>query len=239
VHLDVLGWVPHAQGGNRLGVDVLLLLISLMGGRLIPSLTRNWLARETPGGRMPAPFGVVDRLALGGAALALLTWVVAPDAAASAWTTIAPGVLVFGRLARCQGWRTWWEPLLLVLHFGYAWLGGGFRLLGLGGLTGWLAPVDVVHRLTVNAVATMTPAVMTRATLAHTGRALHVGWGTCTAYALVSLSALLRLAAPLAGDEAFRLLVFAGAAWSGAFGLFVVCCLGPLIRLRTRRSDAS
>jgi uncharacterized protein involved in response to NO len=239
VHLGVLGWVPHAQRGNRLGVAVLLLLISVMGGRLIPSFTRNWLAREAPGGRMPAPFGAVDRVALGGAALALLGWVVAPDAAVSAWTTIAAGVLLLGRLARWQGWRTWREPLLLVLHLGYAWLGGGFLLLGLAGLTGWLAPVDAVHGLTVGAIGTMTLAVMTRATLGHTGRALHAGWGTCTAYALVGLAALLRLAAPLAGDEAFRLLVLAGAAWSAAFGLFVVCYLGPLIRPRTRRSDAS
>ncbi|MGH7043591.1 MAG: NnrS family protein [Acetobacteraceae bacterium] len=235
VHLGVLGAVGDARGGNRLGVAVLLLLISMMGGRLIPSFTRNWLARARPAAPMPAPFGIVDRIALGAAALALLAWVAAPDAAVSAWTALAAGVLLASRLARWQGWRTWREPLLLVLHLGYAWLAGGFLLLGLAGLTGWLAPIDAVHALTVGAIGTMTLAVMTRATLGHTGQALRAGRGTCAAYVLVGLAALLRLTAPLAGADTLLVLALAGAAWTGAFGLFVVLYAGPLVRPRARR----
>ena len=237
VHLAVLGVISHPQAGNRLGVAVLLLLISMMGGRLIPSFTRNWLVRAHPTTPIPAPFGTVDRVALVAVALALLAWVVAPGAAASSWAALAAGVLLLGRLARWQGWRTWREPLLLVLHIGYAWLAVGFLLLGIAGLTGWLAPADAVHGLTVGAVGTMTLAVMTRATLGHTGQPLHAGPGTCIVYALVGLAALLRLAAPLAGDDTLLLLVLAGAAWSGAFGLFVVLYFGPLTRPRVRRSD--
>lgn len=241
VHLGVLGAVAGAERGNRLGVAVLLMLISLMGGRLIPSFTRNWLTREYPGSRMPAPFGIVDRVALGGAALALLAWVTAPDAAVTAWVALGAGGLLLGRLARWQGWQGWRtcrEPLLLVLRFGYAWLAGGFLVLGLAGITGWLAPADAVHGLTVGAIGTMTLAVMTRATLGHTGRTLHAGPGTSAAYALVGLAALLRLAAPLAGGHTLLLLALAGAAWSGAFGLFLVLYLGPLAKPRARRSDA-
>jgi len=186
---------------------------------------------------MPAPFGAVDRVALGAVAFALLAWVVAPGAAVSSWAALAAGLLLLGRLARWQGWRTWREPLLLVLHVGYAWLAGGFLLLGIAGLTRWLAPADAVPGLTVGAVGTMILAMMTRATLGHTGRALHAGPGTCLAYALVGLASLLRLAAPLAGDNTLLLLVLAGAAWSGAFGLFVVLYFGPLTRLRVRRCD--
>ena len=79
---------------------------------------------------------------------------------------------------------------------------------------------------------------MTRATLGHTGQPLHAGPGTCAAYALVGLAALLRLSAPLAGDDTLLLLVLAGAARSGASGLFVVLYFGPLTRPRARRSDA-
>ena len=237
VHLGVLGFVASPQGGNRAGVAVLLLLISMMGGRLIPSFTRNWLARTYPAGRMPAPFGTVDSVALGAVALALLAWVVAPGATASSWVALAAGLLLLGRLARWQGWRTGREPLLLVLHVGYGWLAGGFLLLGIAGLTGWLAPADAVHGLTMGAIGTMTLAVMTRATLGHTGGTLHAGPGTCAAYALVGLAALLRIAAPLAGGDTLLLLVLAGAAWSGAFGLFVVLYFGPLTRPRVRRPD--
>jgi len=38
----------------RVGITVVVMLISLIGGRIIPSFTRNWLARENPG-RLPAP----------------------------------------------------------------------------------------------------------------------------------------------------------------------------------------
>ena len=111
----------------------MLLLISMMGGRLISSSTRNWLASARPAARMPSPFGTVHRVAL------------------------AAGVLLLGRLARWQGWRTWREPLLLVLHVGYAWRAGGFLLLGIAGLTGWLARADAVHGLAMGAVGTMRP----------------------------------------------------------------------------------
>lgn len=239
VHLGVLGVVAHAQGGDRAGVAVLLMLITMMGGRLIPSFTRNWLARARPAGRMPTPFGGLDRAALGAAALALLAWVVAPDAAVTASVALAAGVLLFARLARWQGWRTWREPLLLVLHLGYVWLAGGFLVLGLAGLTGWLAPADAVHGLTVGAIGTMTLAVMTRTSLGHTGRTLHAGPGSCAAYALVGLAALLRLAAPLVRDHTLLLLTLAGLAWSGAFGLFVVLYFGALSRPRVRRAESS
>lgn len=239
VHLGVLGLPADAQSGNRLGVAVLLLLISLMGGRLIPSFTRNWLARNDPASRLPAPFDALDRVALGVVALALLAWVVTPEAAGTAWTALAAGALLLVRLSRWQGWRTWREGLLLVLHLGYAWLAGGFLLLGVAGLTGWWTAADAVHGLTVGAIGTMTLAVMTRATLGHTGHALHAGPGTGAAYALVSLAALLRLAAPLAGDAALLLLALAAAAWSGAFGLFVALYLGPLARPRVRRPETT
>lgn len=238
VHLGVLGFTSNAQSGNRLGIAVLLMLISLMGGRLIPSFTRNWLAREKPASRMPAQFGALDRAALVVVAVALLAWVVAPEAAATAWAALAAGALLLVRLTRWQGWRAWHEPLLLVLHLGYAWLAGGFLLLGVAGLTGWWTVADAVHGLTVGAIGTMTLAVMTRATLGHTGRPLHAGAGTGVAYALVSLAALLRLAAPLGGNVTL-LLALAAAAWSGAFGLFLALYIGPLARRRAQRRTAA
>ncbi len=238
VHLAVLGLLPDPERGNRLGVATLLLLVSMMGGRLVPSFTRNWLARRNPEAGMPASFGPLDRAALGGAALALLSWVLAPTGSPTGWFALAAGALLLVRLARWQGWRTWPEPLLLVLHLGYAWLAGGLLLLGFSVLTGWLAPADAIHGLTIGAIGTMTLAVMTRATLGHTGRALHAGPGTTLVYALVSLAALLRLAAPLAGGRMLLLLALAAAAWSAAFGLFVALYLAPLARPRTHRPEA-
>jgi uncharacterized protein involved in response to NO len=108
-----------------------------------------------------------------------------------------------------------------VLHAGYGWLAFGLLLLGANGIVPFLPPSAALHALTVGAVGTMTLAVMTRATLGHSGRALVAGRATTLAYLLVSVAALLRLTAPLAGEAYLALTLAAGAAWCAAFLVFV------------------
>jgi uncharacterized protein involved in response to NO len=127
------------------------------------------------------------------------------------------------------------EPLLWVLHLGYGWVGLGFCLLGLNGMLEWLPPFIALHALTVGAIGTMILAVMTRATLGHTGRPLVAGPGTTTIYGLVTAAALCRLLAPFAGAQHMTALCVAGFAWSAAFGLFAVLYLRPLALPRAAR----
>jgi len=221
VHLDALGIAATAELGNRLGLATLLLLITLVGGRVIPSFTHNWLAKNRPG-VVPAAFGAIDRVALAATAAALALWVAVPDTALAAWAALAAGLALALRLARWQGYRTAAEPLVLILHLGYGWLALGFVLLGLNHFLPMLPQTAALHALTVGAIGTMTLAVMTRASLGHTGRPLVAGLGTTTIYALITAAALLRLAAALGGSAELPLLWLAGAAWSGAFGLFFV-----------------
>jgi uncharacterized protein involved in response to NO len=79
VHLDALGIASTAELGNRLGVATLLMLISFVGGRIIPSFTRNWLAKRQPEISAPASFDIIDRVVLAIIALALVVWVSAPE----------------------------------------------------------------------------------------------------------------------------------------------------------------
>lgn len=234
VHLEAVGIVPTAQLGNRIGVATLLMLIAFVGGRIIPSFTRNWLARERPAVAAPAPFGPFDRAALALTALALAFWAAAPQTLAAPWVELAAGLAIGLRLARWRGWAGWREPLVWILHLGYGWLAVGFLLLGFDGLVPVLPATAALHALTVGAVGTMTLAVMTRATLGHTGRQLTAGPGTTAIYVLVTLAAFLRLSAPLGGDY-LLLLSLAGAAWCGAFGLFALIYGGPLLRPRLGR----
>ena len=220
VHLHALGIAYTALAGNRLGVATLLMLIALVGGRIVPSFTRNWLAKQRPGGNMPAPSGPLDLAALAAAFAALTAWVAAPQAAVTQWLAIAAGLALGVRLSRWRGLATAREPLLFVLHAGYGWLAFGLLLLGVNGIAPFLPPGAALHALTVGAVGTMTLAVMTRATLGHSGRALVADRATSLAYVLVSLAALLRLAAPLGGEGFLALTLAAGAAWSFAFLLF-------------------
>jgi uncharacterized protein involved in response to NO len=101
-------------------------------------------------------------------------------------------------------------------------------LLALDGLMPFLPYTAALHALTVGAIGTMTLAVMTRASLGHTGHALAAGPGTTAIYGLITLAAILRLLSPLAGANYMLALVVAAGAWSGAFGLFVLI-YGPLL----------
>jgi len=222
VHLEALGLADTAAIGNRLGLATLLMLISLVGGRIIPSFTHNWLTKARPAVPAPAPAGRFDLAVLIVTGLALLVWVMTPDAVVTSWVALAAGVAVTLRLCRWRGLHTVGEPLLRILHIGYGWLAAGLLLLGLDGLTGMLPTTAAVHALTVGAVGTMTLAVMTRASLGHTGRPLTAGPATKAIYALITAAALLRIGAPLAGGRTELALWLAGAAWSGAFGIFAV-----------------
>jgi uncharacterized protein involved in response to NO len=225
VHLDSLGLADTAALGNRIGVATLLMLISFVGGRIIPSFTRNFLAKQRPGSTVPAVFDAFDRAVLATTALALVTWVGAPDGVAAPFLELAAGIALAIRLARWRGVATLREPLVWILHLGYAWLALGFVLLALSHFVAVLPPTAALHALTAGAVGTMTLAVMTRATLGHSGRPLVAGPGTTTVYALVTLASVLRLLVPFAGGQTLIVLGLAGAAWSGAFLLFAVLYL--------------
>jgi uncharacterized protein involved in response to NO len=238
VHLDAVGLTGTAALGNRVGLATLLMLITFVGGRLVPSFTRNWLAKERRQVASPTPFGRFDRavLAVTGAALAL--WAAAPQSPPASWLALAAGVAVGLRLARWRGRASWREPLVWVLHLGYGWLAFGLLLVGFDGLVPVLPPAAALHALTVGAVGTMTLAVMTRASLGHTGRDLTAGPWTTAIYAMVTSAAVLRLAAPFGGDWYLTLLWLAGAMWSGAFGLFLLCYGGPLASPRVTAAAA-
>ncbi len=236
-HLEALGVATTAEIGNRIGVATLLMLIALIGGRIIPSFTRNWLVKQQPGAAVPAPFDPLDRAALGTMLAALTLWALVPHAAFAPWLEILAGVALFARLMRWRGTQTLAEPLLWVLHLGYAWLAFGMVLLGLNNVSPMLPETTALHALTVGAIGTMTLAVMTRASLGHTGQQLTADRGTTAIYIAITIAACLRLLAPLFGDAYIFVLSLAGAAWSLAYGLFVVLFGGLLIRPRGRSGD--
>jgi uncharacterized protein involved in response to NO len=218
----------------RLGLAAAVILVMVIGGRIIPSFTRNWLMRANPG-RLPAPFGRFDVAALAAAILALAFWVATP---AGSWTgpaLIAAGLMQAVRLARWAGDRTLADRLVLVLHMGYAFVPAGFLLLG-GALLGWGAPGGGLHAWAVGAIGTMTLAVMTRASLGHTGQPLAASPATQAIYAAILLAAFTRILAALAPGWSDALLPVASAAWMAAF-LGFAAAYGPAL-CRTKPAPA-
>jgi uncharacterized protein involved in response to NO len=215
-----------ADYGIRIGIAALIALIMIVGGRLVPSFTRNWLARENPG-RLPVPFGRFDVASLALGVLALVSWIALPFAAATGVLLLVAGAVQSVRLARWAGDRTARDRLVLVLHLGYAFVPLGFVLVGLGAL-GIVAPSAGIHAWTAGAIGTMTLAVMTRASLGHTGHDLKASWSTQAIYAAVLVAALARVCAALEPGHIDVLLHVAAFAWAAAFLGFAVT-YGPLL----------
>jgi uncharacterized protein involved in response to NO len=202
----------------------------LIGGRIIPSFTRNWLVRENPG-RLPVPFSKFDIAAIAVGTAGLLLWTVKPVGAITGMLLFLAGLLHLLRLARWAGERTALERLVLVLHVAYAFIPLGFALAGLAALDVVL-PSAGLHAWMAGAAGTMTLAVMTRATLGHTGRELVAHAGTQTICAAAVLAALARVVATLLPAWAFFLLHVAALAWIAAFAGFAVLYAPMLFRAR-------
>jgi uncharacterized protein involved in response to NO len=222
----------HALFADRLAVAAILMLVMIVGGRIVPSFTLNWLKRENPG-RLPANFGRFDMAAMALAGLALSLWVIAAGRPAlepaAGLAMVLAGATQAVRLTRWAGARTLAEPLVTVLHVGFAFVPVGFALLGAGLLIGD-APLRTagVHGWTTGAIGLMTLAVMTRATRGHTGQVLTAPPATVVIYVLALAAALLRIAAALVAPASLPLMALAGVAWVAAFSLFAVV-YGPLL----------
>lgn len=218
--------------GERIGVAVVAMLVALIGGRIVPSFTRNWMAKRDLKPE-PAPASRFDAVTLASSAAALGAWAAAPTAYATGLLLTLGGALNLARLARWRGWRTGAEPLVLILHLGYLWLGLGLTLMGLALVTNSVVPVaSGLHALTAGGFGVMTLAVMTRASLGHTGQPLTADTRISVIYVLVNLGALLRVLAPLFADIYPLLLACSAAAWSGAFLWFAVVYAPLLLRRR-------
>lgn len=218
---------------TRLALALFAALITLIGGRVVPSFTRNWLAKSGHT-RLPAPFGPLDKLALAVGVLGMLAWVIAPEALVTAGLVALAAIAHAGRLARWRGGPTWREPLLLVLHVGYGWIPLAFGLIAAGIVwPGHVPPSAGIHALTVGAIATMTLAVMSRAIRGHSGRSLTAGRIATLVFIAITLAALVRVGAPFHDDTYTVHLMVSAALWVAAFLGFVLVHAGAIL-LRPR-----
>lgn len=210
----------------RAGIGAIVILITLVGGRIVPSFTHNWLARAKPG-RLPAPLGRFDVATIAASVGAVALWIAIPSGVATAIALALAGVLQAARLARWAGDRAFAEPLVLILHIAYAFIAAGFLLTAAAAVF-WVGESAGVHAWAVGAVGTMTLAVMTRASLGHTGHALTASALTRALYLAVVIAALARVAAALEPQWSMPLLHVAAFAWAVAFLGFAVG-YGPML----------
>lgn len=228
----------RAETSGRLAISAIILLIAVIGGRIIPAFTGNWLKQNNPG-LSPVPFSRFDLMVMVVSAAALGLWTfessVEPVAPAGGVICLAAGALQFYRQLRWTPYRTLAEPLVTILHLGFLFLPVGFILTGAAQLLddqGLRAAG--IHAWTVGGIGTMTLAVMTRATRGHSGGSLHAPASTvlCIYLAIITAS-LARIAAAIWPQHTMQLLPLTGLAWVVAF-LSFAGIYGPLL-LRPRK----
>ena len=219
-HLGTNQWLPDV---DRLAIYLLihslLLLVTIIAGRIVPAFTGNWLRMQ---GQTQLP---VNSEAVNNAALSLTVLV----GLAASFMPVHPitGVLAFAaalvhgfRLSRWKGFATISNPLLFVLHVAYLWLPVGYALLGCA-VFGWVfAPTAALHALTMGAIGGIVLAVTTRVALGHTGRPLHAARLTVLAYWVFMLAVLIRVFGPLSGTGYLLMIDLSAAGWMLAFALF-------------------
>lgn len=233
-HWEATQGLYAADGyGLRLGLGAAIMMVSLIGGRIVPSFTRNWLAKRQAAVLPTPPMQTYDKICLLVLLAAIIAWFVWPLAVVSGALLLFAGALHLVRLARWAGYQTLAEPLVWVLHFGYVFVPLGAIALGAAVLVPNLGGTAAAQHLWMaGAIGLMTLAVMTRATLGHSGQTLTAGLGTTALYGLVIIAVLSRVLAGIWPQEAGALQMLSGACWIAAFCGFALL-YGRLL-LRTR-----
>ena len=221
MHLESLDMPVPSGLGWRLGLAAPILLISVVGGRIIPSFTRNWLFKRHSA-RQPAAHGAVDSAAVGLLCAGIIVWAVLPDFRPAGMILVVAAIVNAWRLVRWAGGATWAEPLLFILHVAYAWVVIGTALLGLSILDAGVPVASAIHALTAGAIGTMILAVMPRVTLGHTGRDLTANRATIAIFVLINAAGITRVSASWNTDDMMILLALSAACWMVAFGLFEI-----------------
>ncbi len=215
------GLIP-ADLGWRSAIALLIIMISMIGGRIIPSFTRNWMVKRAGSRQLPTQPQSLDLVVIASTALSLLFWLSFPGNRLTGLMLILAAAAQALRLSRWGGFSVLGDPLVLVLHLGYLWVPIGLLLLGLS-IAGLDLPQSAgVHAVTAGGMTTMILAVMSRASLGHTGRKLKAAPMTCAAYVCATFGAVLRVAASLGLGPYGAMLDIAGTFWALAFFLFLI-----------------
>jgi len=214
----------------RMGLCLVIGMILLIGGRIIPNFTQNWLRLNRPNrtGGLP-PFTHWDAAANAAFIAFACAFALWPYAMETAVAALVAAALLTVRLIRWRGWLAWREPLLWVLHVGFAWIPAGLALLGFAVLRDkpglWNSGL---HALGYGAIGTLVMGIAARAALGHTGRPLKAFPSMTAAFVMLTVGAALRVISAR-GDLVMNLSVVL---WIGAYLLFLACYAPILVRPR-------
>jgi uncharacterized protein involved in response to NO len=232
-HLGAMGLAPRlGPAGSRLGVGIVVVLISILGGRLVPLFTRAALKRQGHSVEIER-VDWADRASGPVIAAFFVAYAIWPAATATA-VLAAIGAVTTG--VRSSGWQlraSFRDPLLWSMHIAYLWIPIGLAAFALAPFVGAITPTIATHAFTTGAIGGMVLSIMSRVALGHTGRSLEAPPAVVLAYGFVASAALLRtIGLALLPDFSAALLMATGVLWVLAFGMFLVVYAPVLLRPR-------
>lgn len=212
---------PLASRCLQLAIDIVMLLVTVIGGRIVPTFTAAALrpAGRQAAVRSPPVLSAAAILAMAAVAVVDYGW---PDSRASGVIAALAALAQALRLAGWGGYLTARQPIVWVLHVAYLWLPVGLAMKAVAQLSGSAWSAFWLHALTIGVASTMILAVMTRAALGHTGRPLVVHPLTVVAYLMLVAATVVRLFGLDVGLRYPVAIVVAGMLWTYAFLLFVL-----------------
>jgi len=217
-HIELTGYTANvARAGTFLGLNLIVLLIVIMGGRVIPFFTERALS-----GVIPKRWPAIEWLSTASALSFSIAELFLPNSMIVGGLAALAGISNGIRLIGWYSNRFWSVPLLWVLHMGYGWVVVGFCLRALAGI-GLIPPQFTVHAFTVGGIGVLTLGMMARVSLGHTGRPLKVSTPVVLAFVLINLAAVIRGILPIAFPQLLaQLVALSGSLWAAAFTIFLV-----------------
>jgi uncharacterized protein involved in response to NO len=218
IHLDRLAVLSIPEWiGIQIGLDALLFMMAVMGGRVIPMVTNNGVP-----GAAATRHPLVEKAALAAILLLLAIDALQLQGSPLALLAAAGAAAHLIRWALWQPWKSWRAPLVWVLHLAYLWIPVHLALRAMSAAQ-WIAPSIAVHALTVGAAGGLIIGMMVRTARGHTGRPLRADRWDAAGFVLIALAAFVRVFVPLAAPAwALDAVLCSAALWSAGFGLYAV-----------------
>lgn len=217
-HLASFGFIDYsyASKGTYLGINLIIVIMVILGGRVIPFFTQNVVKGEVT--RNP----LVEKAVHASVWIYVLLDFLTEGASPTAWVALIAGIL---NIIRMSGWMTFKTkniPILWVLHLAYLWIGVGFIIVFLSELFSLLPRSVAIHSFTAGAMGILIIGMISRVSLGHTGRPLRLAKGFVIAYWLVSLGAVVRVGSGFIPEWYNHGIFLSGVSWGAGFVVFVI-----------------
>jgi uncharacterized protein involved in response to NO len=218
-----LGAMRILSGMDRLAlyfmIHLVLLMITVIAGRIIPNFTANWL-RAQGHERLPENHPLTDGITVLATLATGVSVSLTPFGPVTGILAMVAALSHAVRLARWRGLATTSEPLLFVLHVAYLWLPVGYALTALAAFGLVFPATAALHALTMGAIGNMILAVTSRVALAHTGRSLHAPRLIVISYAILNAAVVTRILGPLSSGLYVEMIDLSALGWIVTFAIF-------------------